>query len=47
MRRPPERKIMLAALVLLVAAGVMMVRPAAGLADASAHDLGRLLVKKG
>ena len=30
MKKPPERKVMLAALVLLVAAGVMITRPAAG-----------------
>ncbi|MGQ0654112.1 MAG: hypothetical protein ACT4P4_17915 [Betaproteobacteria bacterium] len=33
MRKPPERKVMLAALVLLVAAGVMTARPAAGFAQ--------------
>ena len=30
MKKPPERKVMLAALVLLVAAGVMITRPASG-----------------
>ena len=30
MKKPPERKVVLAALVLLVAAGVMLARPAAG-----------------
>ena len=30
MKKPPERKVMLAALVLLVAAGVMTTRPASG-----------------
>ena len=33
MKKPPERKVMLAALVLLVAAGVMLARPAAGFAQ--------------
>ena len=33
MRRPPDRKLMLAALVMLVAAGVMFSRPAVGVAD--------------
>lgn len=32
MKKPPERKVMLAALALLVAAGVMSARPAAGFA---------------
>ncbi len=33
MKRPPDRKVLLAATVLLVAAGVMLARPAVGLAD--------------
>jgi hypothetical protein len=33
MKKPPDRKVMLAALVLLVAAGVMTARPAEGFAQ--------------
>lgn len=33
MKRPPDRKVVLAALVLLVAAGMMTARPATGFAQ--------------
>jgi hypothetical protein len=45
MKKPPERKVMLAALVLLVAAGVMTTRPAAGFSQ-KAPDLSSV-VRKG
>lgn len=47
MKRPPDRKLMLAATVLIVAAGMVLMRPAAGFSDPSFHGITTLLVKKG
>jgi hypothetical protein len=38
MRRPPDRKFMLAATLLIVAAGMMLARPAVG-TDHGAHSV--------
>ena len=46
MRRPPDRKVVLDALVLLVAAGVLFARPVAGTADNGERAL-LMLIKPG
>lgn len=46
MKKPPERKVLLAAMVLLVAAGCMLARPAIGVQEAG-NPLHRMLQGKG
>jgi hypothetical protein len=46
LKRPPDRKVVLAALVLLVAAGVLFSRPVAGTADSGERAL-LMLTKPG
>jgi hypothetical protein len=43
LKRPPDRKLVLALAILVVAASAMLSRPAAGLAD---HGMGEMLLTK-
>ncbi|HUQ26106.1 MAG TPA: hypothetical protein VM140_10565 [Burkholderiales bacterium] len=43
MKRPPDRKAVLALAILVMAASAMLSRPAAGLAD---HGMGEMFLKK-